>query len=58
MISPASFNYYQDVIQEAEDIAYPEVAQAFETGSPAWLVDTILEYTSEIPLGFLTVDQD
>lgn len=56
MISPASFNYYQEVEREALDIPERLMQQAYETGEPTEVYRVLQEHLM-VPWGILNSDQ-
>ncbi len=56
MISPATFNYYQEVEREARDIPDEILQQAYETGEPTETYRVLSEHLL-VPWGFFATDQ-
>lgn len=54
-MSPASFNYYQECEREVQDIAEPQLRQAYETGEPLE-VYRVLEAHALVPWGVFAGD--
>lgn len=57
MISPASFNYYQEVEREALDIPEFELQQAYESGEPLETYSVLTEHML-VPWGIFAMDVD
>lgn len=55
-MSPATFNYYQEVEREARDIPEPQLRQAYETGEPLETYRALEEHMM-VPWGFFITDQ-
>lgn len=56
MISAASFNYYQEVEREAQDIPDAVLREATETGEPLSVMCVLREHLL-VPWGFFATDQ-
>ena len=56
MISAASFNYYQEVEREAQDISDTVLREATETGEPLSVMRVLREHLL-VPWGFFATDQ-
>ena len=56
MISAASFNYYQEVEREAQDIPDSVLREATETGEPLSVTRVLREHLL-VPWGFFATDQ-
>jgi hypothetical protein len=56
MISAASFNYYQEVEREAQDIPDSALREATETGELLSVMRVLREHLL-VPWGFLATDQ-
>lgn len=56
MISAASFNYYQEVEREAQDIPDSVLREATETGEPLSVMRVLREHLL-VPWGFFATDQ-
>lgn len=54
-MSPASFNYYQEIEREVQDIPEPELRRAYETGEPEETYRVLTEHMM-VPWGFFEAD--